>query len=82
MSARAVGAGLLLEVRPLPMAAAVLTVLFGVGWARGDLRTLPPSTGPLVASVFSIVTLPIPRAGTLMIRFRLTESAGLIKIRR
>jgi len=52
MSARAVGAGLLLEVRPLPMAAAVLTVLFGVGWARGDLRTLPPSTGPLVASVF------------------------------
>lgn len=51
MSARAVGAGLLLEVRPLPMAAALFTVLLGVGCAQGDLRNVPPSVLPLVGSV-------------------------------
>ncbi len=52
MSARRFVAGLLYEVRPLPMAAALLTVLLGVGWAQGGLRGVPPSVGPLLGSVF------------------------------
>ncbi|HEX9708383.1 MAG TPA: UbiA family prenyltransferase [Candidatus Thermoplasmatota archaeon] len=52
MGARGAAAGLLLEVRPLPMAAALLYALLGLAWAQGGLLPLHPAFPWLAASVF------------------------------
>jgi 4-hydroxybenzoate polyprenyltransferase len=52
LGARQAAAGLLLEVRPLPMAAALCFTLLGLAWAQGRVVPLHPAFPWLAASVF------------------------------
>jgi 1,4-dihydroxy-2-naphthoate octaprenyltransferase len=52
MTLRRAAAGLLLEVRPLPMAGALFTALLGFAWAQGGLRSLGPAQVALLGCVF------------------------------